>query len=539
MGGFRGQKESSSSAHQMVSKRLVEYFLVYSCNPEKRKEPIKPKNDDDNLGHEDQKHPQNNHSNWNSRDNHESKDASSKHLSAAKRDRMARASTRAVHLKVATDGGIIGNSQSNTSNGRSNDLERGALGGDANVRKGQGFLEDFEVTPLVTPKQIRGKNGKDNDNTLNYSNDSDVDSIMLAPSFRGMRIPATEDSGRLTETDDEDPNTDAENDTDGDDFSANDIEIKSAKKTVTMGIPVTPPRHKYNGDDSDTDLMTPSRVRADDALTPSRARAAMDSDSDEDQSSGDNVPNGDNDHSLSPPSPPKRDVQNVHLPRVNSMADNETDPLASEFYLEPIKTAQYPLEDRSDCPLNPMVSHFCFPQELNLTTEFQMPKIHYFVLTNDKGKKMYGTCLTVWETLEEDAIDIKEEWQGTTLSALFKNKSQIKTTESTDEDNVEVSLSYEVSTVYVPKVLCILSSWPYLHSFREYLAQLYRLATMTDLMEVPIEKYIVNICDEAPAPPPGLFEVRLKVSQNYSHMRSIHTYSVVLIHANSHLIFNL
>ena len=97
--------------------------------------------------------------------------------------------------------------------------------------------------------------------------------------------------------------------------------------------------------------------------------------------------------------------------------------------------------------------------------------------------------------------------------------------ESSD-DSIEVSLSSQQDdddnygnhddrrhhdTVYLPKVLCILSSWPYLHSFRKYLAQLYRLATMTNLMTAPIERYIQTLCDETPAPPPGTFELQLKI----------------------------
>ncbi len=64
---------------------------------------------------------------------------------------------------------------------------------------------------------------------------------------------------------------------------------------------------------------------------------------------------------------------------------------------------------------------------------------------------------------------------------------------------------------YAPRVLCLLSTWPYLSAFRTYLTQLYRLATTTSLMIAPLERYIENICSEVPAPPPGSFEVRLEI----------------------------
>ena len=77
---------------------------------------------------------------------------------------------------------------------------------------------------------------------------------------------------------------------------------------------------------------------------------------------------------------------------------------------------------------------------------------------------MYGTCLTLWEPVE-----INNE------------------------------------TVYLPKCLVILSSYPYLAAFREYLTQLVR---MKNEMKLPIERYIINLCQELPAPPPGSFEVQ-------------------------------
>jgi len=67
-------------------------------------------------------------------------------------------------------------------------------------------------------------------------------------------------------------------------------------------------------------------------------------------------------------------------------------------------------------------------------------------------------------------------------------------------------------TYYAPRVLCLLSTWPYLSAFRTYLTELYRLATCTtNFMKAPIERYILNICAEVPAPPPGSFEVQLSI----------------------------
>jgi hypothetical protein len=226
-----------------------------------------------------------------------------------------------------------------------------------------------------------------------------------------------------------------------------------------------------------------------------------------DNSNNDNNDNNVNDNRPDTANTSKGASENIHMPNENGNGvDN------SDVYLVPVETSRYPPKDHPDNPFNPMISHFCFPngQHIKFTTEYIMPHIHYFVLTNDRGKKMYGTCLTVYEELDlKENPDIDES----DLQPFFRNDDVfVETTDS--EDSIEVSLDYveKCPPLYHPKVICLLSSWPYLHAFKEYLSQLYRLATMTNMMECPIERYILNICEEVPAPPPGMFEIQLEVS---------------------------
>jgi hypothetical protein len=92
---------------------------------------------------------------------------------------------------------------------------------------------------------------------------------------------------------------------------------------------------------------------------------------------------------------------------------------------------------------------------------------------------MYGTCLTLWEPTQ-----VKGK----------KKKDQTITT-------------YDV---YLPKCVVLLSTYPYLMAFREYLTQLNRLSKIGE-MTLPIERYITNVCLEIPAPPPGSFEVQTTI----------------------------
>lgn len=127
-----------------------------------------------------------------------------------------------------------------------------------------------------------------------------------------------------------------------------------------------------------------------------------------------------------------------------------------------------------------------------------MPRIHHFTLTNDKGRKVYGTCLTFYEEYHPND------------NTPYSNRSTVLDKE--DGENIEVTVeSTKGKALYIPKVLCILSTWAYLTAFREYLSQLYRLATTTNLMQCPVERHILNLCSEIPAPPPGAFEVHVSI----------------------------
>jgi len=183
---------------------------------------------------------------------------------------------------------------------------------------------------------------------------------------------------------------------------------------------------------------------------------------------------------------------NIHLPQN-----------CQDYTFSPKITARYPLIDYPDNPLNPMVTHFCFPQSDSIvpSKEFVMSRIHHFVLTNDKGKKIYGTCLTVYEEYFPAGLNNPYNRRHK-VHEMFPEKIEV----TIDHDGNE-----EIPPLYIPRVLCILSTWPYLYAFREYLAQLYRLSTSTTLMEVPLERFVQNICLEIPAPPPGAFEIELSI----------------------------
>jgi DENN (AEX-3) domain/uDENN domain len=181
--------------------------------------------------------------------------------------------------------------------------------------------------------------------------------------------------------------------------------------------------------------------------------------------------------------------ENIHMPTYKNCLHS----------FQPIISARCPVLDHADNPLNPMITQFCYPSGdvIVPSSVYELPRVHHFVLTNDKGRKVYGTCLTIFEEYYPAA---EEPWI---------TRDQIHSGDS--ESDIEVTVSDKDTALYIPKVLCILSTWPYLTAFREYLAQLYRLATSTNVMQAPVERYVMNITKEIPAPPPGAYEIQVPI----------------------------
>lgn len=174
-----------------------------------------------------------------------------------------------------------------------------------------------------------------------------------------------------------------------------------------------------------------------------------------------------------------------------------------EYTFQPVITGRYPPTDYDDNPLNPMILQFCFPASdvVVPSLTYELPRVHHFVLTTGRGRKVYGTCLTVME-----------EYQAPESPEDDKQSTKILST-SDGEDGIELAFGNKRESVamYIPKVMCILSAWPYLTAIREYLSQLYRLTTASNVMRVPLERYVCNICKEIPAPPPGAYEIQLDI----------------------------
>lgn len=112
---------------------------------------------------------------------------------------------------------------------------------------------------------------------------------------------------------------------------------------------------------------------------------------------------------------------------------------------------------------------------------------------------MYGTCLTIYEPFELKLELAEQEEQ---------RQSDVEEASSSASERKE-----QEEKVFLPKVLCILSSWPYLTAFREFLTQLHRISRSGN-MQIPLERFVINFCAEIPAPPPGTFSYLYSINWN-------------------------
>jgi len=278
-------------------------------------------------------------------------------------------------------------------------------------------------------------------------------------------------------------------------------------------------------------------------------------------------------------------------------AENTNKPKLDGSEFQPQITARYPTQDHEENPLlSDSIIAFCFPSgKIPIITEKNnnssaenntnggnnlehcesnngMPKVHFFVITGESGQKTYGTCLTVWEphlvtTTSTTKTTVKQQTgvgsggggnkeQKRRDAPVYNKRDFVDATPNQNGSNGSSS-SNDVQTsqqvVQLPKCLVILSMYPYLVAFREYLTQLHRLSKMVSpmiaanamenttnggdttnnntndgiirlttttssssnilkaAMSLPIERYITNFCSELPAPPPGSFEVQTTI----------------------------
>ena len=240
---------------------------------------------------------------------------------------------------------------------------------------------------------------------------------------------------------------------------------------------------------------------------------------------------------------------------------------SNDWFRRAYKTAvlsRYPEAEHADAPFpGPGLSLFCFPEGYRFTDEPDMPKVHFFSATFPNGERLYGSCLVCYESIngtvrekleaiqqselngygsgegdgsdssdaeedeeeeaeEEDEDDARkdinkaqgkahndEELQGEGESN--RGEQEQSASESKEDSSVEVRKVVDLSRVYAPKAIGLISHEPFLDGFRRFLTFLYRKSLST--VHIPIERLVCNFVSEVPMPPRGQCEVQYSLDE--------------------------
>ena len=147
-----------------------------------------------------------------------------------------------------------------------------------------------------------------------------------------------------------------------------------------------------------------------------------------------------------------------------------------EKVYKPELVNRFPFTDRNYNPFPPALPLFCFPNGISLMREQTTPTSFSFIMTQQTGERLFGTCLIFHESPNEV---IKEELRSMNF--------------------------WETESVYVPKAICVVSRYSFSLQYKEILKQLYRLHL--SLSPIPLERIITNFMEEIPIPSKGEVQV--------------------------------
>ncbi|CAG8559961.1 2642_t:CDS:10 [Ambispora leptoticha] len=227
---------------------------------------------------------------------------------------------------------------------------------------------------------------------------------------------------------------------------------------------------------------------------------------------------------------------------------------------------RYPKEDYSKEEHFPAyIPMFCFPNDIIIRESEYVPPATYhgFVITQEDGTKRYGVCLTTYEKLPEHLVNeiniLHKEWcaknmdsnrieyanhlaekmrlekeRANSARAKLNSESPVLTTAERAEIEREkaeaeekVALCMELlqpmksgvidlTKLWMPKCIGVISYLPWHDVFKDWLCAvampMINGLKETKQLDLPLERYIVNLVHEIPVPPPGKLQVAITVN---------------------------
>ena len=166
---------------------------------------------------------------------------------------------------------------------------------------------------------------------------------------------------------------------------------------------------------------------------------------------------------------------------------NIRDHLENDGDFSPAILSQFPPLNRNEILIPESIPLFCFPSGIIITKIQDFPSVSYLVLTDEKGNKLFCTCLKIWEPCDE----IYEDTASTTGS--------------------KHSSCFNPEVLYMPKCLIVISRLAFFDTFARILRKLHEMC-FTRLRN-PLEWYICDMVLSVPTPPRGHLVVNYKLDQ--------------------------
>uniref|UniRef100_A0A8D8XMR9 DENN domain-containing protein 4C n=2 Tax=Cacopsylla melanoneura TaxID=428564 RepID=A0A8D8XMR9_9HEMI len=167
---------------------------------------------------------------------------------------------------------------------------------------------------------------------------------------------------------------------------------------------------------------------------------------------------------------------------------------ARSLVYKPRLLTQYPDLDRPDFAFPRSVPIFCLPMGATLEAwpsncQRPSPIFSTFVLTvSDAVEKVYGSAITFYEPYPASRV---------TPEQRHKLRVQCEVDSPTSESDTTAGPAIEYHT---NKCLCLLSHWPFFHTFEKFLLFLYAAAQDREPLAVPIERMISHLLEDIPFP---------------------------------------
>lgn len=168
-------------------------------------------------------------------------------------------------------------------------------------------------------------------------------------------------------------------------------------------------------------------------------------------------------------------------------------------------TDRYPTSDRPDFALPEGMPLFCLPKNLEIAESLRRPSFHSFVHTSEDGGHTHGCCLTFYEALTSG--------QRRSLLELVR----VLVPPEREDGSSELEERLQTKPLYLPKCLCLVSRWPFVASFKQFLCGLYRISLAPT--PIPIERIVCNFLDDVPAPPAGRVDITYYLGEQALNFR--------------------